>query len=321
MRQLTLFPLIAVLSIPQCLAAQNLSIGLIGGAALTDAVQSQAPIPSRGASWSPHKDWIAGVAVEFGIVARLSLEVDGMYRELHASEAFVEPNGTLNSVSPVNVVTWEFPVLAKYRLSSGPWRPFVEAGPAFRSTGNLNFMPSHFGVSAGAGLETRWRGWNIAPVLRFTRWEKDPVPLLVKSQPDQLELLLAVSRASESRTSPLGQRVSVGAVVGWGLTKDLPSLALSTQFGILQGSTYTLVPATTTITGLNSPVAGAALQIGLSRRLSAGIDVLYKPLRQRFVTAVEGQAPPSFFYLQVGHVAVSGSRQVAFPHGRGTSLC
>lgn len=77
-----------------------------------------------------------------------------MYPELHSTFAGIEPDGTLNSISPSPVVTWEFPVLAKYRFSEGRFRPFIEAGPEFRTTGNLNFSPSRYGGTAGFGIET-----------------------------------------------------------------------------------------------------------------------------------------------------------------------
>ena len=63
--------------------------------------------------------------LEFGLPWHLSVEVDGLYHPLSYTFAGIEPNGTLNSVSPATVVTWEFPALAKYRFSLGSWTPFV----------------------------------------------------------------------------------------------------------------------------------------------------------------------------------------------------
>jgi hypothetical protein len=75
------------------------------------------------------------------------------------------------------VLTWDFPVLAKYHLAKLGRAPFVEAGPSFRAAGNLNgYNPSHFGVTAGAGAETR-KGWALlSTALRYTRWAKDGLP-------------------------------------------------------------------------------------------------------------------------------------------------
>ena len=61
-----------------------------------------------------------------------------LYHEWEFTQATVEPNGTPNSVSPAPVVTWELPILAKYRFSSPLVKPFIGAGPKFRSAGSLN---------------------------------------------------------------------------------------------------------------------------------------------------------------------------------------
>jgi len=158
---------------PCSVSGQNLSVGLIGGTSLTSAardVTTSYPTGPSSRVWSQSKDWIAGVMVEFRFRSTFSVEVDGMYRELHVTWANVLSDGTLNSVSPSPVVTWEFPVLAKYRFGSAQLKPLIEAGPAFRTTGNLNFNPTHFGATAGFGVETRWKGLNVAPVVRYTRW-------------------------------------------------------------------------------------------------------------------------------------------------------
>ena len=69
------------------------------------------------------------------------------------------------------MLTWEFPLLAKYRFPTRRLQPLIELGPSFRATGNLNDAdPSHFGITAGAGIETSLSRLKIAPVVRFTRW-------------------------------------------------------------------------------------------------------------------------------------------------------
>ncbi len=100
-----------------------------------------------------------------------SLEVNGLFRQLHGSVARVlRPEDSLGDQSPQPVVTWEFPVLAKYRFQRRTLSPFFEAGPSFRTTGNLNTEPSHHGIAAGAGFEMKWRSLKIAPALRYTLW-------------------------------------------------------------------------------------------------------------------------------------------------------
>jgi hypothetical protein len=286
MRPLRLLTFISFLSIPAALFGQNLSFGLIGGGALTDAAQAPGAT-SQTIGWTPHKDWIAGAVVEFRAASRLSVEIDGMYRLLSTMVTQVEPIGTPNIVYPMNVVTWEFPILAKYRFGEGKWRPFVEGGPEVRTTGNLNFSPSHVGVDAGMGVETRWRGFKIAPVLRYTRWGPDHGQAFFTSRRNQLELLLAVSRTPKSDRGPFGPRFSFGAIAGWGLTADLPSSPPFTFIG------FTGSPTVTTTTGLTSPIAGADFEIALPHRFSAEIDAFYKPMRGQSLTTVEGQASPA----------------------------
>src|SRR5260370_32221195 len=63
---------------------------------------------------STSKDYIVGPMMELGLPFHLSVEIDGLYRPLNFTSAAVNPDGSLNSVLPATVVTWEFPVLAKY---------------------------------------------------------------------------------------------------------------------------------------------------------------------------------------------------------------
>jgi len=131
-----------VLGKPSGTFGQNVSIGIVGGAGLTDDFRREVLPAFQGfpgeINYSTPKRYIGGAMVELGFASHFSLEVDGLYRPLGYTFAGIEPNGTLNSVSPATVVTWEFPVLAKYRFAFRGVRPFVEAGPSFRTTGNLN---------------------------------------------------------------------------------------------------------------------------------------------------------------------------------------
>jgi hypothetical protein len=292
------------------LTAQNLSFGLIGGTALTDAVDDHTTTDRILAPdgsyfnlgtrwWSQSKDWLAGVTIEYRFNSRFSVEVDGMYRELHATEAAVLNDGTLNSVSPSPVVTWQFPVLAKYRFRAGRLRPFAEAGPSFRTTGNLNFEPSHYGFSAGAGVEMPWRGFDIAPVVRYTRWAHERFDFGPGvTQLNQLELLVAFTRRSESHWSPLGARVSLGTVLGF--TNDVSSTTTHYPGLVLSGpGTYTPVPATEYVTGVRSMITGATAEFHLPARFSVEIDALHRPLRDRVQQVLDdGTTYPAHTYTE-----------------------
>lgn len=134
----------------------------------------------------------AGLMLDVPLSERLSLDVNAIYRRLHFHDtSFV-------------VLTWQFPVMAKYRLlpepASGSRRltPFLEGGPTFRLSGNHNWTtPSHFGVTAGAGVETRLLRWlRVSPTLRYTRWRTDgPTTLsnVPRTKADQLEALVGIA--------------------------------------------------------------------------------------------------------------------------------
>jgi hypothetical protein len=112
--------------------------------------------------------YLAGLTAQWRASRNLALEVDGIYKPLRVASQ-ESTRATLFSV-----LTWQIPVLAKYGFTQRKWHPFAEAGPSFRLAGNLNgYNPSHYGVTAGAGFETRAYGVHVAPALRYTRWAKD----------------------------------------------------------------------------------------------------------------------------------------------------
>jgi hypothetical protein len=193
--------LIYLLNVSAVALAQPVSVGLVGGAGVTQDFENNIFYFSSGSApitnYSTPKRLIVGGMLEARLPLHVSIEVDGLYHELEFTFAGVEPNGTLNSVSPSPVVTWEFPILAKYRFSLPLVKPFVEAGPSFRSSGNLNgTLPSNHGFAAGLGAEARLWKLKIAPQFRYLRWAEDPrsSPYFAPfTKPDQVELLVSVS--------------------------------------------------------------------------------------------------------------------------------
>jgi len=183
--------------------AQPFSVGVIGGASVTQDFQNNiVGLPGPPApiiSYSTPKRWIAGGTVEGRLPLHFAIEVDALYHELEFTQAAVLPNGTLNSVSPTPVVTWEFPILAKYRLWLGTITPFIDAGPVFRTAGNLNGTnPSNHGIAAGLGAEGRVWKIRLTPQFRYLRWARDPshpFPPSASTVPDQVQFLLAITFA------------------------------------------------------------------------------------------------------------------------------
>jgi hypothetical protein len=62
-------------------------------------------------------------------------------------------------------------------LSIRVLKPLIDAGPVFRSAGNLNgTLPSNHGFAAGLGVEAHvWR-LRIAPQFRYLRWARRQYP-------------------------------------------------------------------------------------------------------------------------------------------------
>ena len=308
------------------LNAQHLTVGVIGGAAVTDAARdiTRATTGTVGSRvWSQSKDWVAGAALEVQFTPRWSVEVDGMYRLLHITWSSVLPDGSLNSVSPSPVVTWEFPVLAKYRLGGRTLRPFIEGGPAFRTTGNLNFEPSHYGVAAGGGFETDWKGLTISPTVRYTRWAEEKTwSGRAGMQPNQVELLVGFRPRSQSSFQPFGHNVSVGGSVGYGLTPDIadwtgPTMGLIAIPQPGGGYTYESAPATGYTRGLRSLIAGPVIEVHLPREWSVEVSALHKMLRSKQRTVLEnGTAYPEQTFDEAATWQIPVLAKYRFGHGR-----
>jgi hypothetical protein len=148
-------------------------------------------IPGRFFGEEPERNsGIFGVMLEVPLSERFALEADALYRPLHGAQREFTRRVRFAHL------TWEFPVLLKYRLPRlGPVTPFAEGGPSFRAEGNLNLQPvSHFGGTVGAGIEYKWKFVKMSPMVRYTRWggsQADTVTSRVS--PNQVQLLVAFS--------------------------------------------------------------------------------------------------------------------------------
>jgi hypothetical protein len=163
-------------------------LGAVVGAPVTEDIQaSSGPVLPYSGEVRRSLDFpfAVGVRIETPVAGRLSFQVDGLYRRLRYPD------------DPSVVVTWEIPVLAKYVLVPRRFSPFLEAGPPFRATGNLNFSnPSHYGVSLGGGCDHRLKWLKIAPGIRYTRWAADGRPRTYPptlTRQNQVELLVGFS--------------------------------------------------------------------------------------------------------------------------------
>lgn len=181
--------------------AQRISIGaVVGGYANRDFVSHYIQIPGfmPFVAVSDAGGYILGPAVDVHLNRHFSVGLDALYKPMHYKEsATFYPDGTIG-YAPATVVTWQFPVMARYRMPLGAAAVFFEGGSSFRTAGNLNHtQPSHQGISAGAGIEGRWRALTLAPSLRYTRWAKDHYPFPrsydVQTRADQVEFLFRLT--------------------------------------------------------------------------------------------------------------------------------
>ncbi len=162
---------------------RQLEIGGLVGLPLTKAYEHR----ENATAIRERTRFLAGFAVETAFTDALSMEVNAIYNPLRGFSEPVVGNG-----NPFVVLTWQFPILVKYRLRREGWNPFVEAGPSFRLTGNLNgYDPSHLGISVGAGIEKRIDGFRFRPAVRYTRWARDEERIQTNS--NALELVFGVS--------------------------------------------------------------------------------------------------------------------------------
>jgi len=116
---------------------------------------------------------IAGASIEMGLAKHLAIEVDGMYRPLHATDVPVDlcPEGRTVRFA---TLTWEFPTLLKYRFSTPKARPLSNWVHRFVPWAMLRLplLPST-GITAGTGVEIGIAKLKVSPTFRFTRWAPD----------------------------------------------------------------------------------------------------------------------------------------------------
>jgi hypothetical protein len=282
---------VCIFAISPLVFGQHFSMGVVAGTGLTNDYGTRTsyftnsgPFPTVIGNFqsSGPRGLIAGPTLEFSLPKHIFIEADGLYRELHFSRVDVLSDGTRNSAT-YPTVTWELPVLAKYKFAipaaKSLFKPFLEAGPSFRLTGNLNTHPSHYGVTGGVGVELHWWRLNIAPVVRYTRWAEDQQPPYyfgLRSKADQVEFLMGFSDSAGSDLHPFGRHFSVGVVAGASVTN---------AFATVASPYYANYPpagapdGTFLDEGLKSFIVGLTVELELPKDLSVEVDALRWPLR------------------------------------------
>ena len=194
-------PLIFMLFLASMAFGQRLSIGIKAGVPLTDAFQDKtiSGVDFSQRTFSKSREYIVGAMLEVHLPAGLSVEADGLYHPLNfATENRIALRPALFRSSN-NYSSFEFPILAKYRLPTPLIHPYVEAGPNFRTLGgNFDSYLSHAALTIGGGVEFRVLKLRIAPEIRYTRWGDDAKPgpgagFLAPSDVNQASFLVGLS--------------------------------------------------------------------------------------------------------------------------------
>jgi len=182
--------------------AQPFSFGIVGGEGLTQDFQNYNLLPNGPflgytiVGISTPQRWIAGATVEARLPLHLSIEADGLYHILQFRTGNQTGQAPPKLFADQHSVTWELPVLLKYRFQLPLLKPFVDAGPAFRYSYSLSYTnPSNHGFTAGLGVEAHFWKLKIAPQFRYLRWARDQnVPrLALTTVTDQVEFLTAIT--------------------------------------------------------------------------------------------------------------------------------
>ena len=167
---------------------QSVSAGVIGGAMVSNDL---------GNVWlsSVSTRYAVGPQLDIGLPFGFGFEADALYR--HEGYEI-----TFNSCCPgLYATSWQFPLLLKKTLGVPFIKPLLEAGYAPRrieATAYGGPFTSH-GVVIGGGARLAIGRLQLEPVVRYTRWNNNPVLAVIPNGPspylsaNQVDLLLGVS--------------------------------------------------------------------------------------------------------------------------------
>ncbi len=202
----------ALLCSQTAISGERFSVGVSGGAALTDLM-------GRLNGQSEAKHWTVGPIVEIRLPSSFALEVSALYRRTGFTSEFYLLGST---ITRVRANSWEFPMLVKYYVAgeNAFVRPYISGGYVLRYLSNaratavsvyppglphtdyyeygLHSNPSH-GMVFGGGVSFKTGPIRIAPGIRYTGWFTSPFDVsgshgfTVKSAENQLDLLVNVT--------------------------------------------------------------------------------------------------------------------------------
>jgi len=249
--------------------AQKLNFGVIAGAGLKEDFRPFPPLFSPGGFAAPPiyqpnpNSFIVGPTLDLTLTRHLSVEVDALRRSVKHTDALYSADGSRLYLYSSTSTEWQFPLLVKYTFPVGAMNPFLEVGPSYIPGGSGS---DQHGIVAGAGVDIRVRSLKLAPAVRYGRWADNQLRPALRNQ---IDFLVGVSQSSTS-TSPsaFGQNLSIGAVVGMGLTDDF-----HTDVRFFQG-----IPASKSFSQSKSPVIGLVVEFQPRKNLAVEVNGLYRPL-------------------------------------------
>jgi len=209
--------LVLFFSFSSALLAQPLAFGVKGGVPLTDFLDTVSG--SRTSITSTTNRYIVGPTIELRLPAGFGVEFDALYRHFRYNSAA----SLVDAITSINTTgnAWEFPLLLKKRFSSGPIRPFLDAGVNFnrisgvtqtvqtlvfpnRTTTSSTSDPAELkdtystGFAIGAGIELKAILLKLTPEIRYTRWGTQNFDAVIsngtlRSNRNQAEFLLGIT--------------------------------------------------------------------------------------------------------------------------------
>ncbi len=185
MRQLSLLLLLA-----SAVFGQHLSVGVIGGAPVTNLVAGE-----TGTRYT------VGPTVQLLLPLGFAVEADALYRSFD----FLAPIAALgrSTSQQTSGSQWRFPILLQYRFPTPILKPFIEGGVSFdrlsglkqavvaasRNAGEL-LQTTHAGAVIGTGLDVKLPFLRITPGFRYTRQGSSDFRDI--SNLDQFEFLVGI---------------------------------------------------------------------------------------------------------------------------------
>jgi hypothetical protein len=175
--------------------AQGLSVGVLGGAPVTDVVNGQTINGIQ--SIAESANFTIGPTLQVNLPASLRLEVDALLRPYSFNLT------GLNVADDISSLQWRFPFLLQYRFGVPLVKPFVEAGLSFDHLSNISaaaksitsgpgelLHSSNASIVLGAGLDVKVPFVRLSGELRYSRQTVSNFSDV--SNQNQAEILVAV---------------------------------------------------------------------------------------------------------------------------------